>query len=90
MTMEHCHVSTSGPSSGSLQMLLEMNPLSSQFIGWGLMVVAMMLPKLIIPIQHIYIESFKHYRFLNALFFVLGYLAIWMLSGAFMIAIIIV
>jgi predicted metal-binding membrane protein len=89
MTIEHCHVSASGPSTASLQMLLEMNPFSSQLIGWGLMVVAMMLPKLISPIQSIYIQSFKRYRFLNALLFVLGYIIVWMVAGVFMIGVII-
>jgi len=90
MTMEHCHVSASGSSATSLQMLLQMNPFSSQLIGWGLMVVAMMLPKLILPIQLIYIQSFKQDRFLNMSFFVLGYLTTWMIAGVFMIAVIIV
>ncbi|WP_299546905.1 DUF2182 domain-containing protein [Seonamhaeicola sp.] len=89
MTMEHCHISTSGLSSVSLQMLLEMNPLSSQLMGWGLMVIAMMLPKLIFPIQFIYLQSLKRYRFANALLFVFGYIIIWMLAGVLMIAIII-
>jgi predicted metal-binding membrane protein len=87
--MKHCHVSTSGFSTVSLQMLLEMNPISSQLIGWGLMVIAMMLPKLIMPIQFIYMQSLKRYRFLNALLFVSGYVITWMVAGVFMIGIII-
>lgn len=86
--MKHCHVSTSGLSTVSFQMLLEMNPVSSQLIGWGLMVIAMMLPKLILPIQFIYIQSLKRHRFLNALLFVLGYITTWMIVGVFMIGII--
>lgn len=89
MTIEHCHVSASGPSAASLQMLLEMNPFSSQLFGWGLMVIAMMLPKLIIPVQFIYIRSFKRYRFFHALLFVLGYMIAWMLAGVLMITVII-
>lgn len=89
MTIEHCHVSASGPSAASLQMLLDMNPFSQQLMGWGLMVVAMMLPKLIAPIQMIWIQSFKRYRFLLASLFVLGYLTTWMLAGIVMIAAII-
>ena len=89
MTMEHCHVSASGPSATSLKMLLEMNPFSSQLIGWGLMVVAMMLPKLILPIQFIYRQSFRCYRFLCSLLFVFGYLTAWMVAGVFMVAAII-
>jgi len=88
MTIEHCHVLDFGPSAASLQMLLDMNPFSSQLVGWGLMVVAMMLPKLIIPIQHIYKLSFKRRRFLSALLFVLGYTAVWMIVGIVMIIVI--
>jgi predicted metal-binding membrane protein len=89
MTMEHCHVSSSGPSAKSLEMLLEMNPVSGQLIGWGLMVVAMMLPKLLVPIQGIYIQSLKRFRFVCATLFVLGYLGAWMVAGVFLVAIII-
>lgn len=89
MTIEQCHISASGPSAASLQMLLEMNPFSSQLIGWGLMVIAMMLPKLITPITFIYVRSFKRYRFISAMLFVLGYITAWMVAGVFMIAAII-
>jgi hypothetical protein len=86
MTVERCHVSDSGPSVTSLHMLLEMNPIYSLLSGWGLMVVAMMLPKLIIPIQQIYARSFKRCRFLSSLLFVFGYIGVWMLVGIFLIA----
>ncbi len=62
-----------------------MNPFSSQLVGWGLMVIAMMLPKLITPIQHIYKFSFRRRRFLSALLFVLGYTTVWMMAGIVMI-----
>lgn len=88
MTVQHCHISDSGPSAASLRMLLQMNPFSSLMTGWGLMVVAMMLPKLIIPIQQIYASSFKRQRFLSTILFVSGYIGVWMLVGAFMVAII--
>jgi predicted metal-binding membrane protein len=86
MGVAHCHVSDSGPSTASLQMLLEMNAISSLLLGWGLMVVAMMLPKLIFPIQQIYTRSLKRRRFLSALLFVFGYVAVWMVVGVFMTA----
>lgn len=81
----HCHVSDSGPSAASFRMLLQMNPISSLLMGWGLMVVAMMLPKLIIPVQQIYASSFKRHRFALAMVFVLGYIAVWMVVGFFMV-----
>lgn len=86
MTVEHCHVSDAGPSATSLRMLLEMNPPAAQLFGWGLMVVAMMLPKLIVPVQHIYRSSLKRYRFPSALLFVGGYMFVWMAAGIIMIA----
>jgi predicted metal-binding membrane protein len=89
MTMEHCHVSATGPSAASLNMLLQMNPFSSQLMGWGLMVVAMMLPKLIVPVQAIYLQSLRRNRFRYSLLFVLGYLTVWMAAGVFMVGIII-
>ena len=88
MAMRYCHVFTLCPSPTSFQMLLEMKFFSSQFIGWGLMVIAMMLPKLILPIQFIYKQSFKRYRFVCSLLFVFGYILTWMIVGVFMIAII--
>ncbi|GEN77178.1 copper chaperone [Chryseobacterium hagamense] len=89
MTMEHCHVSAAGPSAVSLKMLLQMNPFSSQLMGWGLMVVAMMLPKLIVPVQAIYLRSLRRYRLICSVWFVLGYLTVWMIAGVFMVGIII-
>lgn len=84
--MQHCHVSDSGPSKASFQMLLKMNPVSSLLLGWGLMVVAMMLPALILPIQYVYSRTLKRRRFWSALLFVFGYIAAWMIAGIFMTA----
>lgn len=66
-----------------------MNPLSSQLTGWGLMAVSMMLPKLITPVEQIYKQSFRHYRFILSVLFALAYFTIWMLAGLPSIAIII-
>ncbi len=90
MGVEHCHISYSGSCPASPQMMLEMNPMSSLLIGWGLMVLAMMLPKLILPIQYIYAYSLKRRRLSSAFLFVLGYIAVWMAAGVFMIATILV
>jgi predicted metal-binding membrane protein len=88
MTVEHCSVSDAGASENSLNMLLDMNPVSSQLAGWGLMVIAMMLPKLIMPINNIYGRSLKRRRLHLSLMFVFSYLAIWMLAGIFIGAVI--
>ncbi len=70
-----------GPPPTPLEMLLEQNPFWGQWLGWGLMVVAMMLPKLITPIQFIVASSFKEFRGSCSLIFVLGYVTAWMLAG---------
>lgn len=88
MTIEHCTISDAGLSTASFQMLLDMNPMASHLIGWELMVVAMMLPKLITPIQDICARSLKHNRFHLSLLFVLGYMAVWMGVGLIMIIVI--
>ncbi|WP_048504610.1 DUF2182 domain-containing protein [Chryseobacterium angstadtii] len=88
MTVKHCHVTLEGPSKASLQMMIQMNPVSDLMIGWTLMVLAMMLPKLISPVQYIYERSFKSRRFWSALLFILGYTAVWIVMGFFMNALI--
>lgn len=87
-TIANCHALFSVPPSSSFQVFLALNPFSAQLMGWGLMVVAMMLPKLITPIQFIYVQSFKNYRFWYALLFVMGYLCTWMIAGVFMVTVI--
>jgi len=82
----HCHISDAGPSTASLQMLLFMNPTSSLLTGWGLMVVAMMLPKLIMPVCYIYVKALKRRRLISALLFIFGYVGVWMTVGVLMIA----
>jgi predicted metal-binding membrane protein len=83
-TIEHCAAPAAGSVTAALHTLPHRNPISSQLIGWGLMVVAMMLPKLIIPIRYIYARSFKRYRFHLSLLFILGYMATWMVAGYIM------
>lgn len=89
MTVKHCHVTLEGPSKASLQMMLQMNPVSDLMIGWTLMVLAMMLPKLITPVQYIYDRSFKSRRLGAALLFISGYTAVWIVMGFFMNALIV-
>lgn len=87
MSVEHCQISDSGPSLEAIEMIVQMNPLLSQLTGWTLMVIAMMLPKLILPIQHIYSTSLNRTRFTSALLFVSGYVFVWVVIGIFMIAV---
>lgn len=84
--LAHCPVTNSGASLVSFQMLLAMNPISSITAGWALMLVAMMLPTLIAPVQHIVKRSFKRRRARSVALFVIGYAAIWMAAGSVLIA----
>lgn len=85
-TMVLCNNPNPGGPDVSAQVMFKLNPFSSHLMGWGLMVVAMMLPKLIMPIQAICIQGFRPYCFWCSLLFVLGYLASWMVAGVFMLA----
>lgn len=90
--LEHCKVSaisicdgsTMATSSSSIPASQFFNPFSSQLMGWGIMVLAMMLPKLILPIKYIYVQSLKRNRFKLSILFVLGYLTTWMVAGIFL------
>jgi predicted metal-binding membrane protein len=70
-----------GASAALMTTSSEVNPISSQVTGWGLMVIAMMLPKLIVPIQGIYARSFKRSRLSSSLLFISGYVTVWMAAG---------
>lgn len=86
LSVQHCPVTAAGPSRASLEMLLAMNPIPGLLAGWTLMVIAMMLPKLIIPIRYIYSRSLKRRRFYSAMLFVIGYVLVWVGVGFLMIA----
>jgi len=88
MTVAHCHLTLMGPSQASWQMLLQMNPFSHLMAGWLLMVLAMMLPKLIIPIHYIYARSLKRLRLPLSVIFVWGYLTVWAAAGFLLNAVI--
>lgn len=84
MGIEHCHMTAGGSSKVSLPMLLQMNPFSDMMLGWILMVLAMMLPKLITPVQYIYAKSFKRRRLKLSLLFVISYTVVWSVMGIMM------
>lgn len=86
--IKHCHMTTGGASNVSLKMMLQMNPFSDMMTGWILMVLAMMLPKLISPVQYIYARSLKKRRFWLSLLFVLSYSMVWTIMGMIMNAVI--
>lgn len=76
-TAAHCHA-----MPASLPALLAMSSPASLAAGWGLMLVAMMAPALILPIHHLRQQSFKRRRARAGVLFVAGYAAIWMAVGA--------
>ena len=88
MGIKHCHMTADGVSNVSLKMMLQMNPFSDMMTGWILMVLAMMLPKLISPVQYIYARSLKRRRFWLSLLFVLSYTMVWTVMGVVMNAVI--
>jgi predicted metal-binding membrane protein len=55
--------------------------LGGQWWAWSLMVLAMMSPKLILPLQQLAALSLKRLRFSNGILFVLGYLSSWSLAS---------
>ncbi|MBR7781858.1 DUF2182 domain-containing protein [Undibacterium luofuense] len=55
--------------------------LGGQWWAWSLMVLAMMSPKLILPLQQLAALSLKRLRFSNCILFVLGYLSSWSLAS---------
>jgi len=56
--------------------------------GWLLMLAAMMTPLLTAPIRHVRARSFARRRSRAIALFVVGYLAIWMVGGAALVAVV--
>jgi predicted metal-binding membrane protein len=72
-------------SATSLPMFLAMNSAGSLAAGWGLMLVAMMLPPLIQSLHHIRMSSFTQRRGRSMALFLIAYGALWMAVGAVLI-----
>lgn len=86
MMQAHCAAHPGGLQATSLSKLLAMNPPMSLAAGWGLMLVAMMSPALILPIAHVRLRSFKRRRARATALFVAGYAAVWMAAGSVLLA----
>jgi predicted metal-binding membrane protein len=69
------------PLSASFDLALVFNPLAQLASDWALMIAAMMLPLIVGPLRHVRDRSFRRRRARAMLFFVAGYLAIWMNAG---------
>ncbi len=76
-----CHPNIKWPSETSIYLFLLMNPISDLMVGWTLMVLAMMLPKLILPILYIFDRSLKRRRLTSIALFIFGYTFIWIVVG---------
>lgn len=81
MPATHCLMTLCEGRDTSLKMLLKINSISDMMIGWILMVFAMMLPKLMVPIQNIIDHSFKDMRSLMVFLFIAGYASTWIVAG---------
>ncbi|WP_228690671.1 DUF2182 domain-containing protein [Lunatimonas sp.] len=60
------------------------DPMIGMMIGWILMVLAMMLPKLIGAVEYIYQRSLKRRQLDLSVLFVLGYAMVWTVVGYLM------
>jgi predicted metal-binding membrane protein len=69
------------PLSVSFDQALMLNSPAKLVSDWSLMIVAMMLPLVIAPLQHVRDRSFARRRTRATLIFVAGYLAIWTVAG---------
>ncbi|MBC3875140.1 copper chaperone [Undibacterium flavidum] len=86
LEMDICRVLTPTTFWLSFAQLENFNLVWDQLLGWSLMVLAMMCPKLILPIQQLVALSLKRLRILNASLFVLGYLTSWTMAGILILA----
>lgn len=82
-----CAVSGLDPLTGGSfpESILNMASFPNLILGWALMLVAMMLPLTLTPVQYIMETSFKQKRVELSLQFLFGYLGVWMLTGLVMV-----
>jgi len=73
-------------SATSLKWLLYSTPATSLARGWAVMLIAMMAPRLVTPIYHIWISSFARRRARSIALFLAGYGTVWMAAGVVMVA----
>ncbi|MEO1022547.1 MAG: DUF2182 domain-containing protein [Bacteroidota bacterium] len=68
-------------SMASHEMSLHITSFPGMMAYWILMLLAMMMPKLIAPVQYIYERTFKRKRFRAAVLFLTGYILVWGVAG---------
>ncbi|MFZ1545691.1 MAG: DUF2182 domain-containing protein [Candidatus Nitrotoga sp.] len=81
LTGHHSH-SHAQATADSLHTLVAMNLSSETLLAWFIMLVAMMAPTLISPLQHLWERSFRRRRARAMGLFALGYVSVWMAAGA--------
>src|ERR1700749_190777 len=69
------------PLSASFDLALISQSFGALAFGWAVMVVAMMLPLAIVPLWHVRERSFASRRTRSMLLFVVGFIAVWMMTG---------
>jgi len=69
------------PLSVSLDLARVSNTFVQLLLGWALMVMAMMLPRALLPLWHVRERSFARRRARSMLLFVAGFVAVWMTVG---------
>lgn len=76
------HHSHAHETADSIRTLVAMSLASETLPAWFIMIVAMMAPTLISPLQHVWERSFRRRRARAIGLFALGYVSVWMLAGA--------
>ncbi|MEP3331631.1 DUF2182 domain-containing protein [Sedimentitalea sp.] len=74
------------PSGAELSYVLSWLSPAQLMTGWGVMVIAMMLPLTLGPLSHVRKRSLARDANRSALLFVAGYLVLWLLAGAGFVA----
>lgn len=87
LDMDICRAFAPTASWLSLVQLERLDLILDHLLSWCLMVLAMMCPKLILPIHQLVALSLKRLRLVNASLFVLGYLTSWTLAGILILTI---
>src|SRR5436190_16283281 len=86
--LAHCATvrSATTPKWPSLEMLLSMNPPAALAAAWFMMMVAMMAPAVVPPLQHVHARSFCNRRARSMTLFIIGYAGSWIAVGAVLTA----
>lgn len=76
-----CGAAAAPWSRSSFEAIWELAPWTLLTLNWGLMLVTMMAPTLIVPVSYLYERNFRHQRARSIACFVIGYVMVWLLAG---------